>query len=302
MRRLWLFALLSVALPVWPQSYTVVDSVRLPAQSFVGDTVELRYQIRTGATLTTPDALPRPTWGSIERVDVEPAQDGYTLRVVVVPFEAGTLTLPRLTLGELTVEGFSLVVSSVLDDDSALEPIYGPQRLPGTRAALIAAAAVIAGVITAVLYLLGPGRRQLQNLIARYRARLPYRRLRKELAMLEAEGEQLEPREFYIALVESVQRYMSSVLRVDCRAATTRELVRYLPALASLSTVESASVLPLEPVLHRADDAKFADRSIPVRQRSSDLALCSSVLESVEEGRRRMRARAATKEAVHARV
>ena len=302
MRRALPLFFLAVSAALFGQSYTVVDSVRLPAQSFVGDAVELRYQIRTDATLSIPDQLPQPAWGTLERVELDESSEGWVVRIVVVPFEPGTLTLPRLTLGEIDVDGFSLVVSSVLGEEPALEPIYGPQRLPGTRGALILAAVLIAAAATSGLYVLGPGRRQLQALIARYRARLPYRRLRKELALLEAEGDQLPAREFYIGLIESVQRYMSSVLRVDCRAATTSELVRYLPALASLSTVDRASVSPLEPLLHRADNAKFAGLSVAAPLRHDDLALCTAVFEAVEEGRRRMRARPAASEVTRARL
>ena len=286
----------------WAQSYTIIDSVRLPAQSYVGDPVELRYRIRSDERLVAPAELPDPAWGTIEALTIGHSDGTYDLRIVVVPFEPGTLTLPSLPLGGAEIEGFSLVVASVLEVDSSLQPIFGPQRLPGTRAALILFSVLIFGTLAVALYLFGPGRAHLRMLIARYRARLPYRRLRKDLTLLEAQAEQMAAREFYILLVQAMQRYLSSVLRVDCRSATTSELLRYLPALASLCAAPPSEVDSLEPILHRADAVKFAGRDEPSLQRSCDVERCVTLFEKLESGRRRLRAHPRKREAEHARI
>jgi hypothetical protein len=274
------------------QSYTVTNSVRLPAESFVGDPIELRYRIRTDASVTEPEEVPTPPWGSIESLVVTETENEIDVRIVVIPFEPGTLTIPSLDLGELRLEGLSFVVSSVLasETNEDLRSIYGPERLPGTRAAVIVAGGLVVVGLILAFYFAGPGKKRLRFWIGRMKARLPYRRLVRQLTGLEAEGSEVSSREFYIRLVDAIQDYMSAVLRVECRSATTTELVGYLPILAAYSDVAEAEVKPLAEVFRTADRAKFAHASVDERERLRHVHACSELFADLETNRRRLRA------------
>ena len=97
-------------------SYVIVDSVRLPAESYVGDPVELRYTVRSAATPAVPDEIPQPRWGEVTDLRVQPGTGAFDLRMTVTPDAPGTLTLPRVDLGGVRIEGLSIVVESVLYD------------------------------------------------------------------------------------------------------------------------------------------------------------------------------------------
>lgn len=272
--------------PASAQSYAVVDSVRLPAESYVGDAVELRYSIRSDAALRTPAPLPQPGWGTIESIRIVERESATDVRIAVVPFEPGTLTLPRLDLGEVALEGLSLVVASILEPDAQLRSIYGPQRLPGTRLAifLVVAGVVVPGVLA--LYLAGPGRQLVARIVAYHRARVPYRNLRRTMDRLEANINRESAREFYTALVGSLQDLMTSRLGFDCRAATSTELAAYLPALAARCAADARTAAPLAVVFETSDAAKFAHGQVRRKVRAGHLAVCRSVTAELESSRR----------------
>ena len=278
-----------VAQDVPPASYTIVDSVRLPAESYVGDPVELRYTLRTPAELAAPATPPNPTWGDVSSIRVVSRGDEYDVRLLVVPYEPGTLTLPPVDLGAIRLEGLSLVVTSVLDEQSELRSIYGPQRLPGTRAALLIAVLVVVIPLAIVLYLIGPGRSLVNAIVERRRARIPYRNLLRTIDRLDASIKRDTAAEFYTSLVYALQDLMTSRLGFECRAATSTELRMYLPALAAQCGADAATAAPLAEILQTADEAKFAHSQIRRKTRTRHLAECRKSVVELEAARRRRR-------------
>lgn len=272
------------------QSYTVVDSARLPAESFVGDAVELRYVVRTTEELRAPAQPPEPAWGEVSSVRVAARDGEYDVRIVVTPYEPGTLTLPPIDLEGISLEGLSLVVASVLEEDSELRTIYGPQRLPGTRFALFAGVVGVVVPLVLALYLLGPGRPVIRRLITRYRARIPHRTFLRRLDQLESNLKHDTARDFYTGLVAALQDLMSSRLEFDCHAATSTELRAYLPAFASRCGATAAEAAPLAEVFTAADEAKFAHQQIRRKMRTRHLECCREILTALELSRRKHRA------------
>ena len=271
------------------QSYVIADSVRLPAESFVGDPIELRYTIRTEADLQAPAEPPAPEWGEIEWVRVVPRDGEYDLRVLLTPYEPGTLTLPRLDLDGIEIDGLSVTVASVLGESAELRSIYGPQRLPGTHLAilLIVLVVVVPGALT--LYFLGPGRSVLRMLMARHRARIPYRNLLRTLDRLEANIKRDTSRDLYTSLVVALQDLMTSRLGFDCRAATSTELRGYLPLLAARCSTEPDHLAPVAEILDAADTVKFAHGQVRRKVRLRHLAECREAMIELEANRRRMK-------------
>ena len=282
-----LFIVLANAPLAVGQEYTIVRSLRLPAESFVGDPVELRYEIRTTARVSDPPVLPEPTWGVISSARVTERDSGYDLRIVVVPYETGTLALPPLPLGDVVLDGLSLVVSSVLDGRSDVRSIYGPQRLPGTRLAILLAVFGIVIPAAVALYLVGPGRSVINTVLARYRARIPYRNLLRTIDSLKKDIRHDSAREFYTRLVSAIQDFMSSRLGLECRAATSSELTSYLPVFAERCHTEPSVTAPLAEVFSTADQAKFAHIATRRNVRERHLEMCRSLMVHLELSRRR---------------
>jgi hypothetical protein len=272
------------------QSYTVIDSVRLPAESFVGDEVELRYTLRTTASLAAPAHVPEPSWGEISSVTVVERSDGIDVRLLIVPYEPGTLTLPAIDLGGIVLDGLSVAVSSVLTDDSEIRSIYGPQRLPGTMVTIFLIALAVIVPLSIALYLTGPGRALVKRLIARHRARIPYRKLLRTIDRLESDIKRDTARDFYATLVHAIQDFMTSRLGFECRSATSTELMGYLPALAAACGAEPETAAPLADVVSTADDAKFGHSQVRRKVRLRHLKQCRSAVLELENVRRRAHA------------
>lgn len=285
-----IFLLVGTWSAVSQSSYVIVDSVRLPAESYVGDPVELRYSVRSQATPVVPDETPQPRWGEIAAVRVQPGTGGFDLRMTVTPYEPGTLTLPRIDLGEVRIEGLSLIVDSILSPgDVGLRPAHGPQRLPGTQAALLLFGFGISFVVALVLYLLGPGRRHIHSIVSRYRARVPYRKLLARVQALERDINRYTMREFYIILAEELQTFMTSRVKQNCMAATSTELIAILPDLDESCGAVAGTAAPLEEILIAADSAKFARKTIRRKKRSRHLKIVHAVAVELESHRRRLR-------------
>lgn len=273
-------------------SYVIDRAVRLPAESYVGDRVELRYTVRTDATPEVPGETPQPRWGTVESLRVVPTAGGFDLRMTVTPYEPGTLTLPSIDLGSIRVEGLNLTVASILAPaDQSLRPALGPQALPGTRGSLLGAALGFAVLVLVVFYLLGPGQRHVAALVFAHRLRLPYRRLLVRVQELEDNVARHSVREFYTILIVALQSFMTSRLGRPCEAATSREMAGVLPDLEAACGAPPGITGPLEEVLRAADGAKFAHVSVRRKKRLRHGKIVRAVAIELESHRRRARPR-----------
>lgn len=266
-------------------SYVIVDSIRLPAESFVGDPVELRYSVRSQAPATVPDSIPQPEWGDLAGVRIEPASGGFELRLTVTPYNTGTLTLPALDLGGLTLDGLSVVVSSVLETDDFIRSALGPRPLPGTAASFVLLGLVAAFVLAAVLYGFGPGRRHIASLLAWYRARRPYKKLLECVDTLDRDIKRYTIRDFYIRLMDAILMFVDSRMAQNCRAATSTELVSMLPELEQNCGAVAGTAAPLEEVFQAADNVKFAGLTVRRKKRTRHLVVVRAVAVELESHR-----------------
>jgi hypothetical protein len=310
--RITRWALLFVAATSVAQvNYSVIENTRVPVNSYVGDEVEIRLVVRITSELpeplSDPAFVPQPTWGVIKSVRVIPRGDDYAIRIVVVPFEPGTVVLPTIPVGGIELAGLSIIVSSILSpDNEELRPAYGPQSLPGTSAIMLVIAIAVALAVAGPLYVLGPGRRHIQAIIDRYNARRPFRRLTSDLNAIYAQIPATTARIFYTDLISALQRYMGGMLKRSCDSATSSELAALLPALAAACSAEEAAARPLTGMLGLADKAKFAGAPIKRTVRKAHVRVVRTVAEQLETSRRlfgRRRARMVpedTEEAVNA--
>lgn len=272
-------------------TYTIEEQTRTPAASFVGDLVELRYLLRPersedAAALRAPETLPAVPWGALERIRVMPRDDRVELILSVRPFEPGTLLLPPIRLGPVVLTDLTLVVSSVLGDGEAVEPVYGPQVIPGTRALFVTVAFLVTLPVSLLLFLLGPGRALVARFVDWRHGRAPHRAFLRELDRLEASIKLDTAREFYTNIVLALQELMSARLGFDCHAATSSELRLYLPALAARCGAPASVARPLEEIITSADQAKFGHDPIRRRVRRAHLASARAIATDLELARR----------------
>lgn len=274
--------------------YTVESTVFLPQQFYVGDAVEARIRVRVegaGRGLSAPEQPPEPAWGSIRRILVSGAQGAYEVRISFTAFRPGTQTFPSIDLGPITLEGIDFHVASVLGaEESELSPVRNQLLLPQTRVLMTIVLAVLFGIPLMLLIAFPWLRRRWHDLLALYRARRPYRKLRKSLERLQDEAARLSGREFYIRLLDDARRYLTRRLGFDCMSATTGELREVISVRLSDDTL----VETLTELFELGDLVKFAERSAPLEQRLGHIDALRRTAGQLEKQRKQGSARHAT--------
>jgi hypothetical protein len=269
------------------ESYTIRNAIFLPQVFYVGDLVELRIRLRLEPGLTLPSTVPVPSvpWGRIQAITA--AQDGQDaeVRVDFTAFRQGTLALPPIPIGDITIQGFDIYVETILGEGAELSPLRDQAVLPSTN--LLIAGVLTALVVVPLLWLLFVrfGRSRVRRLVERYRANQPSRRLRKSLRLLTADIDSMKGRDFYIALQEDLRRYLSQKLSADCMSATTAELRGFLDRL--MEEREDRDVLI--DLFKHGDRVKFARGRSTVKKRRQHIEAVQRVVEKVEHGQRSRR-------------
>jgi hypothetical protein len=267
------------------QGYTIRNAVFLPQVFYVGDRVELRLRMRLepGITLQRSGTPPRVEWGTVHGISAVQQGQEAEVRVEFTAFRQGTLALPPIDLGEITVQGFDVYVETILGENPELSPLRDQAVLPSTD--LLIAGAIAALVVIPLLWLFFVrfGKNRVHRLVERYRANQPARRLNRSLRQLDAEVQALKGREFYIALLEDLRSYVSQKLGVDCMSATTHELRGYLDQLIE-DTQDREDVVAL---FHYGDLVKFAQRRSPVKKRRQHIEDLQQVIAKIEQSQKK---------------
>lgn len=256
----------------------------LPQVFYVGDRVEMRVKFRVGtqAGVRLPEESPTMEWGTLHRVGLEETSSGWELRASFTPFRPGTQTLPAMVLGDVYLRGVDVPVSSILEDTrSELAPLRDQLMLPATRVLLAAVLGTLVAVPLLWFVSYRWGRRRILSLVQRYRAAVPYRRIRRSLRRLSTEMDGMSDREFYIRLLSDFRSYLTRRMHTDALSATTEELAdeleRYIPSVEDREAV-------LE-VFHFGDRVKFASQRATARTRADHLEAVLRVLRHLERKR-----------------
>lgn len=218
-----------------------------------------------------------------------PRPGGFDLRLTATPFQPGTLALPALRLGDVRLDGLSLIVQSILPAGGGdVRPALRPQRLPGTRAALLFIGLGVSFAVALAFYLVGPGRRHIVALVNRYRSAAPYRHLVSRVHHLERDIRNYSVRDFYIELSREIQVFMASRTGHNCIAATSTELIATLPQLELACGAVPGTAEPLAEIIRASDTVKFQRRSIRQKKRIRHLEVVNAVATELETHRRRL--------------
>lgn len=281
------FLLFSVwTLTAGPQ-VTVESMSFIPQTYYVGDRVEMRIVLGQGGDmkLLSPVKPKNPPWGVVHDISLIPTGGKLEVRVVFTSFQPGTQTFPPLKIGEFVLDDLKVHVGSLIEEGyGEFAPPRGQILLPSTRLIL---GLIVGGFFALPLlgvFLFFWVRPRIERFQAFYRERRPYKELRRRLRDLQKDGDGLDARRFYIALLENLKMYFSHRGKQDCAAMTTREMQNFITK--RFSRVEN--IEELVQILLFGDEVKFGGRRATKKKRHEDLQSVIIAVESIEKGEGRV--------------
>ncbi len=268
------------------QAYQIHNQNFLPADYYVGDTVQMSFSLRTDRSynLFAPDTLPDPGWVKILSVDVVPGARETQVTIRLIPYYPGTRTLPPLEMGDLTVDDLKLYTSSMLNTESSREiaGIRSPLLIPGTRTVGALLFSILFSLPVVLIFLFRLIRTRTGNIIKSYRVNLPYRQFQRLVRRIRRSMVSMPEKDFYKRLSKGLKTYLSSRFHEDLTSSTTTEI----EALMSGSRVQESLVLALAGLFHRIDRVKFAGEKLLYSDREQLLVEVEQLSEALEEWRK----------------
>lgn len=248
----------------------IADISFLPQTYYVGDRVEARVVVRTPnpLALTIPDTLPSTEWVTIHDVAVLQRGGGVEIRILFQPFFTGTRQLPTIGLGPLELTGINAFVSPLPGrEEPDIQPIRDQVFLPGTRLMVALTAFMLLGLPVLIFLTSRWTRRIFARIYRWYRERRPYRRLMKNLRVLQGEMHELDSKAYYIRLLDEARAFLDSQYDGAILSATTGELSPLLQR-AGVDDEMRATVVEL---FQFGDLVKFAYRTVTLEDRTRHL-------------------------------
>jgi hypothetical protein len=270
------------AAPAGADGRHTVESIQfIPPAYYVGDRVELRAVVRASSDvrIAPPEQLPRIEWGEFHDAYVMP-RDGFAeIHIFFTAYQTGSKAIPNLVCGDVVLQGLSASVRSLTEGVSREPaPARGNLLLPSTRFIIALAAGLLIALPLAGLAGFIWLRPWVKKIIAFYRERRPYRKLKKDLAFLRARSGEADSRQFYIFLLDALRLYMNRHIKANCLAFTTRELEAAFGKIFE-SGQDARDFLG---VFRFGDEVKFGRRESPREKRLQDIGLVSALLERLE--------------------
>jgi hypothetical protein len=279
--------LIFLAVNLFAEAHYTVESIQfIPPVYYVGDRVEIRVATRPlgDIQVAPPRNFPDVPWGEFHDARIVPRDGNLEICIVFTPYQPGSQTIPNLRFGDIVLEGLRVSVRS-LTDEGFREPAppRGALLLPSTRliVSLIVGLFIALPLVCAAAFIwLRP---LLLRLALRYREGRPYRKLRKDLALLRSRIAETDSRRFYISLLDAVKAYLSHHGRNNCAACTTRELADSLQR--EFGNLPDTTAF-LE-VCHFGDEVKFGGRKSARAKRLKDIGLVAEFSAELENKRGR---------------
>jgi hypothetical protein len=265
-----------------PVVLEVDQQLFLPAEYYVGDTVELRLSVKgkVSALLEAPADIPDLSWIDIHEITVSTSDVTANVVILFTAFMPGTRTLPPLDLGAGTLQGIRIHVASILDDTNAPPaPVRSQLLLPGTTFGLTVFIGLLFLGPTLVILVAGRGRRAFLSLLERRKGKRPVRRLFRLLKELEENLDSLPGRDFYLRMGSALRRYLTDRVGEDFLSATGREF----HALCFKMIDDRALSHALSEMVLLSERIKFGGQRVESRRKMSDLELVRSVASYVEQ-------------------
>ena len=270
------------------QEYSIIESLFLPPEYYVGDPVELRLTLRSryADSITLPRELPQPSWGTIQDIRMLQKGSDREIRVRFVPFEPGTKTLPPLNLGPLVIADVNVFVSSILTgEDQELRPLRGQLLLPGTQVFLVLLIGGIVLLPVAWFFLFRSLRGSFQRVLRLYQDGKPYRKMQRNIRVMRSAADTVQGRDFYISLLREVREYLSMRFHISAFSLTTKELEEVF----AQTLTEAEDRKGLSKLFLHGDMVKFANLPSTITTRMSHLDQVERIVGNIESRERRKR-------------
>lgn len=277
-----ILCLLSVA-SLTARDVVVLDRRIVPASLRVGDPAELRIRLITpaDAEFQIPATLPETQWVEVSSVRIIDRDNETEVVIGFSAYRTGIVNLPEIDLDAVRLQTGQARVESVLPDDgvATVMPVRGPLFAPGSQVLLL----VILVLVTVAPFALYRGlvhtARHVHLTITSWKENQPYRRILRVLRTIHTRFDALEPKSFYISLIDEARLYLSGRLGVDVVSATASEIP--LVIRGKIEDVERAR--QLESMFRQADLVKFAGASSDKDKRFRHLIVFAEIVASIEK-------------------
>ena len=271
---------------LWAQSYQIHNQSFLPAEYYVGDTVQMTFTLRTDKTynISAPESLPDPGWVSILSMDVVPGTRETHVTIKLIPYYPGTRTLPPLELGDLTIDDLKLYTSSMLNTESSREiaGIRPPLLIPGTRTVGAILFTLLFSLPVVFIFLYRVIRNRTGEIIKSYRVNLPYRQFQRLVRRIRRSMVSMPEKDFYSRFSKGLKTYLSSRLNENLTSSTTTEI----EVLLSRTRIQDSLIVALAGLFHRIDRVKFAGEKLLYSDREQLLEEVEQLSAALEEWRK----------------
>ena len=260
-----------------------------PAAFQVGDVVELRILFHTRMQPSQPRFEAGGPWLVTRAAELLPrGNDRWELRIMFSVFQPGVQTLPAIDLSSFRIENIKVQADSVLSgttDDHALEsfrPLRSQVAMPGTTARILLLLLLVLVLPSLMAALIIRVIAHVRTFLAERAQTVPRRRLersmRRQLARLDSDAEQVTPEAFFVELSHNLRGYLEATLDIPAQASTTHELHQAF-ARQRLGVRQGDE---LAEILATADRVKFAGDSAAADEMSAIGARLIELITDVE--------------------
>lgn len=279
---------------LFPQTVYVGDQARLtvslPASSSIdGDRA-------SPGVIEVRDRLPRTKEVTILRVELDTRGAAPVVVIDFIPFVPGTLVLPPLEVGRVTLKDLQVQVASVLAGDTGSEPSPPEQPLaaPGTFPLLYLFAFLLLGILAAVALFVRKFLPFLRDRLERRRAGLAVRSMRRVLARLAEEVDGTSAGELLTVLFAELRSYLTYRTGINCYALTPGEFSAafsgaVLPGAVGAEAVAlgEEDLLFLSKLFRRGDEIRFGAAPVGSAELRAAVEGVSALVDRLEsEGER----------------
>ncbi|MEM5948372.1 hypothetical protein WKV44_07425 [Spirochaetia bacterium 38H-sp] len=258
MRRLILIVFFAAPFFLFAQQ-EIISRNFLPAEFYVGDTVELRLLISGLDEQNMEEArIPTLDWGLIKSIEKKKTGSHTIVSIIFVPYQPGRHYIPSISFGDYTLEEQEVIVTSLYSLGHTQPEPYRPVMISGRAKSFIVFFLVFSVIFILLLLSLVRDRfRIIKRLFIYIKLFFVRKTMLYRLNKLGKQIETIEKRTFFDILVDTLRQFMALFFLLDISAMTSREI---------LCEVQRKEI-DIEPekirtILLSSDMVKFAHKNI----------------------------------------
>jgi len=274
-----------------------LETTLIPPTVYVGDRARLIVALPSVSatdargSVVVSDRLPETPDVTVLRVELE-ARGGSAVAVVdFIPFSPGTISLPPLEVGRVSLSGLRVTVASVLEGEPGTPvaaPAEKPLAAPGTAPLLYAFAFILLGGAAAGVLLVRRALPFIEAARERRRKGLAVRSMRRVLSRISDEIGTAAAGDLLTVLFSELRSYLTYRTGVNCYALTPAE---FGAAFRSPRSVEDpAAPLAvsdagfLESLLRRGDEVRFGAAAATAQELRDAVDGVAALIDRLEGG------------------